>query len=118
MAAKRNAPPDDRPLPAVRPIDAEVWAADLELDSGSDMPATEADGLPQVAEQTQQAEQRLQAEGPDGPVPVRDSPELERGDREERIRQAAYHAAERRGFAPGHELEDWLAAEQEIGKTD
>jgi hypothetical protein len=31
--------------------------------------------------------------------------------RERRIREAAYFKAERRGFAPGHELEDWLAAE-------
>lgn len=27
---------------------------------------------------------------------------------------AAYYRAERRGFAPGYELEDWLAAEVEI----
>jgi hypothetical protein len=31
--------------------------------------------------------------------------------REQRIREAAYFKAEARGFAPGHELEDWLAAE-------
>jgi len=30
------------------------------------------------------------------------------------IAQAAYFRARRRGFAPGHELEDWLAAEAEI----
>jgi hypothetical protein len=30
---------------------------------------------------------------------------------ERRIREAAYFNAERRGFAPGHQLEDWLAAE-------
>lgn len=34
--------------------------------------------------------------------------------REERIRVCAYFKAERRGFAPGHALQDWLAAEQEI----
>jgi hypothetical protein len=33
--------------------------------------------------------------------------------REERIRVAAYFKAQQRGFAPGHELDDWLAAEQE-----
>lgn len=27
---------------------------------------------------------------------------------------AAYFRAERRGFVPGHEAEDWLAAEAEI----
>jgi hypothetical protein len=30
------------------------------------------------------------------------------------IAQAAYYLAERRGFDPGRELEDWLAAEQAI----
>ena len=34
--------------------------------------------------------------------------------REERIREAAYAASERRGFEPGHETDDWLAAEREI----
>ena len=34
--------------------------------------------------------------------------------REERIRVCAYFKAERRGFAPDHELDDWLAAEHEI----
>ena len=28
--------------------------------------------------------------------------------------ERAYFMAERRGFAPGHELEDWLAAEREV----
>lgn len=32
----------------------------------------------------------------------------------EMIREAAYYRAEKRGFAPGEELEDWLAAEKEI----
>jgi hypothetical protein len=31
-----------------------------------------------------------------------------------RIALAAYYRAERRGFAPGYEVEDWLAAEAEI----
>ncbi len=30
------------------------------------------------------------------------------------IAEAAYFRAERRGFAPGHEAEDWLAAELEV----
>lgn len=37
------------------------------------------------------------------------SPELA-----ERITQRAYEIAERRGFSPGHELDDWLQAEREI----
>ena len=30
------------------------------------------------------------------------------------VAQAAYFRAERRGFEPGHDLEDWLAAEAEV----
>ena len=30
------------------------------------------------------------------------------------IADIAYLAAERRGFAPGYELDDWLEAEQEV----
>jgi len=32
------------------------------------------------------------------------------------IEEAAYYLAEKRGFAPGHELEDWLQAEAQILK--
>jgi hypothetical protein len=34
--------------------------------------------------------------------------------RRRRIAMAAYYRAERRGFAPGGELEDWLEAEREL----
>jgi hypothetical protein len=37
--------------------------------------------------------------------------------REARIAEAAYWRAERRGFAPGHELEDWLDAEREVDNS-
>ena len=33
---------------------------------------------------------------------------------EDEIRQLAYLLSERRGFEPGHEAEDWLAAEHEV----
>ena len=33
---------------------------------------------------------------------------------EEEIRRLAYLMSERRGFEPGHEAEDWLAAEREV----
>jgi hypothetical protein len=35
-------------------------------------------------------------------------------DRAASISKLAYLKAERRGFEPGHELEDWLAAENEV----
>ena len=35
-------------------------------------------------------------------------------DRGDSISRLAYLKAERRGFVPGHELDDWLAAEAEV----
>jgi predicted transcriptional regulator len=35
-------------------------------------------------------------------------------ERLKRIAEAAYRRAQQRNFAPGHDLEDWLAAEQEV----
>ncbi len=37
-------------------------------------------------------------------------------ERRQLIARAAYFRAERRGFAPGSELEDWLAAEAEVDR--
>lgn len=34
--------------------------------------------------------------------------------RNAKVREAAYFRAQARGFEPGHELEDWLAAEHEV----
>jgi len=39
-------------------------------------------------------------------------------DRQARISQAAYYKAQRRDFAPGHDWEDWFAAEREVAKSD
>ncbi|HXZ94168.1 MAG TPA: DUF2934 domain-containing protein [Burkholderiales bacterium] len=33
------------------------------------------------------------------------------------IAQAAYRRAQQRSFAPGHELDDWLAAESEVKQS-
>lgn len=38
--------------------------------------------------------------------------------REERIAISAYWRAAQRQFAPGHELDDWLAAEREVDHED
>jgi len=35
-------------------------------------------------------------------------------ERQQRIAEAAYYKAEKRGFVPGSEKEDWLEAETEI----
>jgi hypothetical protein len=39
-------------------------------------------------------------------------------ERSSKIAIAAYFIAEKRGFAPGHELEDWLAAEAQIAGAE
>lgn len=52
-----------------------------------------------------------------GPVPLDIIPYLHPatdGWREPMIRRAAYLRSQNRGFQPGKELEDWLAAEHEI----
>jgi len=50
---------------------------------------------------------------PKKPLPV--PPALvDQDSRRSMIAQAAYYRAESRGFAPGHEAEDWLAAESEV----
>lgn len=33
------------------------------------------------------------------------------------VAEAAYYRAQRRGFAPGRDLDDWLAAEAEIAQS-
>jgi hypothetical protein len=47
------------------------------------------------------------------PTPVQPIPSPPR---EAEIATAAYYRAERRGFAPGNELADWLAAEREVDR--
>ncbi len=38
-------------------------------------------------------------------------------DRVERIAVAAYYRSQARGFAPGREIDDWLAAEAELDRA-
>ena len=33
---------------------------------------------------------------------------------EHEINEVAYYRSENRGFVPGHEMDDWLAAEKEV----
>ncbi len=48
------------------------------------------------------------------PVETAESGGINREQRLELIRTAAYHLAEQRGFHPGLEMDDWLLAEQDI----
>ena len=45
--------------------------------------------------------------------PASQDPQPSDKDRISRIAESAYYKAEARGFSPGHELDDWLAAEAE-----
>ena len=44
--------------------------------------------------------------------------EARAADHQAKVALAAYFIAEKRGFEPGHELEDWLAAEAEIERAE
>lgn len=48
------------------------------------------------------------------PVPKAAEPAPPEANRQAMVRMAAYFRAQQRGFAPGHDLEDWLAAEAEV----
>ena len=56
------------------------------------------------------------AEAPVTPTAVAASQAIEPEQRQAMICSAAYFLSERRGFGPGHELDDWLAAEEEIDR--
>ena len=52
---------------------------------------------------------RKQPAKPAAPKQPKPAPDLNK-----LIAEAAYYKAEERGFAPGHELDDWVAAESEV----
>jgi hypothetical protein len=52
----------------------------------------------------------LESAGPAPAGAMNVDPDLRR----QMVAAAAYFIAERRGFAPGHELEDWVAAEAAV----
>jgi hypothetical protein len=54
------------------------------------------------------------AAGAEPQIDSSSSPSGDTGSREVRISEAAFFRAAARGFEPGHEWDDWLAAEKEI----
>ena len=50
--------------------------------------------------------------------PAAPDAEAQVADHQIKIAMAAYFIAEKRGFEPGHELEDWVAAEAETAKAE
>jgi len=100
-AATRNTAPSAPPQSAAPPSAAPAKAAP-------------ASGSPAKARVRQR-------KSPSSPSPTKDtaSPHTESGkappiDRYASIAQAAYFRSQHRGFKPGHEMEDWLAAEAEV----
>jgi hypothetical protein len=75
-------------------------------------PAVEAPGAPVKVAAPAQANVPGQPVGtvPTGLIPLDDAT----ADRLEQIAEAAYKRAQDRNFAPGHDLEDWLAAEKDV----
>ncbi|HEY1889946.1 MAG TPA: DUF2934 domain-containing protein [Steroidobacteraceae bacterium] len=59
-------------------------------------------------------QQRTEAGKPAAPSGAPTRSTVSEDARRAMVAQAAYLRAERRGFAPGGELEDWIAAEAEV----
>jgi Protein of unknown function (DUF2934) len=85
-------------------------AAGADAAVGSDLP-------PALEQQQANAKPSLQSDtltvgaeaGQMRAVPAHSSPDLA-----QMISEAAYYRAEKRGFSPGYEMEDWIAAEIEL----
>jgi Protein of unknown function (DUF2934) len=65
---------------------------------------------------TTQPEAQAKEKAPTGKKSIRKPAAPSQEERRQRIATAAYHRAERRGFAPGHQEQDWLDAEAEINE--
>ncbi len=76
------------------------------------MATRRTDEIPATAETRARSAQPKGARAAKGKAPQRAAVSTE--DRRAMIAEAAYLRAERRGFAPGRETEDWLAAEVEV----
>ena len=88
----KHTPTDPLPAAAIAPVDAALGAA----------PATKARKRRTAAGKTQ------------GMIAASPAPQVSEDERRGMIALSAYLRGERRGFAPGGEAEDWLAAEKEI----
>jgi hypothetical protein len=81
-------------------------------------PQNERDLAPQLAVASPSSELSADIARPAEPAGIGSAEQattaLTAESRHEAIARAAYYLAEARGFEPGHELDDWLAAEQQI----
>ena len=78
----------------------------------------ERDLAPQLPVASPSSELSAELEQPEEPLDTGSAPKTATdpaaASRQEAIARAAYFLAEARGFEPGHELDDWLAAEQQL----
>lgn len=91
-------------------IPANVTAVEASPEIGSAVPADSApfegnDAMKTGVRKATRRPEIVKAESRSNLIPI---------NLEEEIRRLAYLMSERRGFVPGHETEDWLAAEHEI----
>ncbi len=90
---------------------------DKELDRRLDLDLEDqiCDLLEQLSEDLHAQTDRSQASGPAvESAPANDGVSNDAQGRHQIIAEAAYRLAEQRQFEPGHELEDWLAAEHAL----
>jgi hypothetical protein len=70
---------------------------------------------PDAAAKPEPAKPRVSRPKADRPAAAASAaPQVSPETRRAMIAESAYLRAERRGFAPGHEVEDWCAAEREV----
>ena len=98
-SSKKNATENAKETVQTQVAETAVAAA------ASPAPATEAKLSPPPSNGTKRKPEIVRAESRANLVPI---------NLDDEIRQLAYLFSERRGFAPGHETEDWLAAEHEV----
>jgi hypothetical protein len=58
----------------------------------------------------------VQAPEPRKAAAEKPSPPISAHERERLVAEAAYYRAQRRGFTPGYELQDWVEAEAEVNR--
>ncbi|MBE0620137.1 MAG: DUF2934 domain-containing protein [Burkholderiales bacterium] len=77
-------------------------------------PKTKAGAKAAVASKPATRAPAVRAKAKKGTAEAQPSPALNAQERQRLIEQAAYFRAERRGFAPGFEMQDWIEAEAEV----
>lgn len=105
-------PPQPPPNPTGKPMAASTAAA-----SSNKKPRSKRTGVQTTALVATPAPQAPSGSGTSSNAGKRESVESQlMEDMNGMIATAAYYLAERRNFAPGHELDDWLEAEQQLRK--